>query len=149
MTDVIGMDICPFVRALLPLAMSLMTDPIQECSKIATNLFASLVRVAPLVRKSISVVLPGVEENSHADSVLDHLIHGKPLPPCEMPVALKETLKKAKVSLRNYQMEGISWLRFLQTVNLNGALCDSMGLGKYCFTSPSCLYPRCCANSTF
>jgi hypothetical protein len=149
MTDVIGMDICPFVRALLPLAMSLMTDPIQECSKIATNLFASLVRVAPLVRKSISVVLPGVEENSHADSVLDHLIHGKPLPPCEMPVALKETLKKAKVSLRHYQIEGISWLRFLQTVNLNGALCDSMGLGKYCFTSPSCLYPRCCANSTF
>jgi hypothetical protein len=130
MTDVIGMEICPFVRALLPLAMSLMTDPIQECSKIATNLFASLVRVAPLVRKSISIVLPGIEESSHADSVLDHLIHGKPLPPCEMPAALTETLKKAGVSLRNYQMEGISWLRFLQTVNLNGALCDSMGLGK-------------------
>ena len=27
-------------------------------------------------------------------------------------------------------MEGITWLRFLQTVNLNGALCDDMGLGK-------------------
>jgi hypothetical protein len=130
MTDAIGMEICSFVRALLPLSMSLMTDPMQECSKIATNLFASLVRVAPLVRKSISVIFPGVEENSHADSVLDHLIHGKPLPPCKMPVVLMETLKKAEVSLRPYQMEGISWLRFLQTVNLNGALCDSMGLGK-------------------
>lgn len=28
------------------------------------------------------------------------------------------------------QRDGISWIRFLQSVNLNGALCDDMGLGK-------------------
>jgi TATA-binding protein-associated factor len=27
-------------------------------------------------------------------------------------------------------MDGVTWLKFLQSVNLNGALCDSMGLGK-------------------
>ncbi|EEC50024.1 predicted protein, partial [Phaeodactylum tricornutum CCAP 1055/1] len=32
--------------------------------------------------------------------------------------------------LRQYQLEGIAWLRFLHTLRLNGALCDSMGLGK-------------------
>jgi hypothetical protein len=127
--DVVGMEVCPFVRSLLPLAMSLMTAQEEGCANIATNIFASLVRVAPLVRKSISISSASPSEN-HASSVIDHLIHGEPLPPCRIPEAITEALKKSGTSLREYQMEGVSWLRFLQTVNLNGALCDSMGLGK-------------------
>jgi TATA-binding protein-associated factor len=34
------------------------------------------------------------------------------------------------IHLRNYQIEGITWLGFLCKYNLNGALCDDMGLGK-------------------
>lgn len=35
-----------------------------------------------------------------------------------------------EIHLRNYQIEGITWLGFLCKYNLNGALCDDMGLGK-------------------
>ena len=34
------------------------------------------------------------------------------------------------ITLREYQKEGIKWLGFLIKYNLNGALCDEMGLGK-------------------
>jgi SNF2 family DNA or RNA helicase len=53
-----------------------------------------------------------------------------PLPPCVFPLPIQVEMEKSGVSLRGYQAEGVAWLRFLQTVRLNGALCDSMGLGK-------------------
>jgi hypothetical protein len=134
--DAIGMeDIRPFVRTLLPLAMSMMTDPYEDCAKIAANMFSALVRVAPLVPKTrlssaraSSLACPAA--SPVASSVIDHLIHGEPLPPCEIPSSVVAALKQSGIKLRNYQIEGLSWLRFLQSVNLNGALCDSMGLGK-------------------
>uniref|UniRef100_A0A7S4AAS6 Uncharacterized protein n=1 Tax=Pseudo-nitzschia australis TaxID=44445 RepID=A0A7S4AAS6_9STRA len=50
--------------------------------------------------------------------------------PCDIYSNVAESLREGGVVLRNYQHEGVSWLRFLQRINLNGALCDSMGLGK-------------------
>jgi superfamily II DNA or RNA helicase len=35
-----------------------------------------------------------------------------------------------KAEMRPYQIEGLSWLHFLQTQNLGGCLADDMGLGK-------------------
>ena len=133
---VVGLSICPFVRQLLRRVMSLMADPISSISKMANSIFASLVRVAPLVRPETSVAwdtqtTPNSIKVHNADSVMDHLIHGKPLPAYSLPGTVKEALAKNNISLRPYQMEGIAWLRFLQTVNLNGALCDSMGLGEF------------------
>lgn len=125
-----GMEICPFVRSLLPLVMSLMTDPVQECSQIANSAFASLVRVAPLVREGSSVVIDRVGVDNHSEAVVDHLILGKPLPPSPLPNPVEVALRESGVVLRQYQVEGVAWLRFLQRVKLNGALCDSMGLGK-------------------
>ena len=128
--DATGMSICPFVRSLLPVAMSLMTDPIEECAKTAATIFSSLVQVAPLVRDSASLSLMKGDVHNRADLVMAHLINGKPLPPCDIHSSILKTLESAGVKLRPYQMEGVAWLRFLQTVRLNGALCDSMGLGK-------------------
>lgn len=34
------------------------------------------------------------------------------------------------VKLRAYQLEGITWMRFLSKFGLNGILADDMGLGK-------------------
>eukprot|EP00957_Ditylum_brightwellii_P201174 15324393-Ditylum_brightwellii.AAC.1 len=65
-----------------------------------------------------------------SDKVIEHLIHGRPLPPCQIPAKIKNTLERSGVKLRAYQIEGVSWIRFLHSVNLNGALCDDMGLGK-------------------
>jgi superfamily II DNA or RNA helicase len=126
----VDMKICPFVRILLPIAMSLMADPEEACAKQASQTFAILVRVAPLVRESFESTWQTWGIDDHSESVMDHLIHGKPLPPCELPSLLAAEMVTTGISLRSYQQEGISWLRFLQTTKLNGALCDDMGVGK-------------------
>ena len=127
----VGIAICPFVRRLLRIVMSLMADPTPSCAKTATSIFASLVRVAPLVESEDIVAAENAPPDSgiyEADSVVDHLIHGKPLPPYTLPQKIQIALTRGGITLRPYQMEGIAWLRFLQNVKLNGALCDSMGL---------------------
>ena len=126
----VDMEICPFVQALLPIAMSLMADPEDACAKQASQTFAILVRVAPLVRKSATSTWQTYGIDDHSESVMEHLIHGRPLPPCEFPAVLLKEMRTTGISLRSYQEEGIAWLRFLQVTKLNGALCDDMGVGK-------------------
>ena len=122
----VGMDICPFVHCLLPVTMSLMTDSLQDCAKQAAQSFAALVRVSPLVKQGKRRQWETETFNNHSDQVIDHLIHGKPLPPCVLPDPIMNELKSAGVSLRDYQVEGISWLRFLEQVQLNGILAGAL-----------------------
>jgi hypothetical protein len=61
----VDIDVCPFVRYLLPIVMSLMTDPIPDCAKEASKAFADLVQVAPLVREVASVPW-SVDVDDHA-----------------------------------------------------------------------------------
>uniref|UniRef100_A0A7S4MQM3 Uncharacterized protein n=2 Tax=Odontella aurita TaxID=265563 RepID=A0A7S4MQM3_9STRA len=123
--------ICPFVQCLLPVAMSMMTDLDEDCSRTAASAFAVLVRVAPLIGETDArVQLPEGLYDKSTDDVISHLIHGKPLPPCELPFKVRNALECSGVQLRKYQMEGVAWIHFLRSVNLNGALCDDMGLGK-------------------
>ncbi|KAL3945300.1 MAG: hypothetical protein SGBAC_000648 [Bacillariaceae sp.] len=130
LVKVCSVEICPFVRSLLPLVMARMTDSEETCARIAASIFALLVRVAPVVDERTSISIRGHEIDSMAQQTINHLIHGQALPPCKLHPEIVESLKQSNTVLRNYQLEGISWLRFLQNVNLNGALCDSMGLGK-------------------
>ncbi len=48
--------------------------------------------------------------------------------PDQLPVL--QTPAGLKTEMRPYQIEGLSWLHFLQTNNLGGCLADDMGLGK-------------------
>ena len=128
--QVVGLDLCPFVRQLLRIVMSLMADPLPSCARIANATFACLVRVAPLVKCETKELGNLRKEGYDEASVVDHLIHGRPLPPYSLPSKVQSSLDKNGIRLRKYQMEGITWLRFLQGVHLNGALCDSMGLGE-------------------
>jgi hypothetical protein len=124
----------PYVIVLLPIVMRLMTDTVEECSRLAASAFAILVRIAPLAASHMGKA--ACESSSQnvgqvvPDRVIRHLILGQRLPPCALPETIISHLGKSGTSLRPYQMEGISWLRFLADVNLNGALCDDMGLGK-------------------
>ena len=43
---------------------------------------------------------------------------------------LIENPEKLNAELRDYQKRGVSWLRYLETLGLNGCLADDMGLGK-------------------
>lgn len=130
LVDDAGMSICPFVKVLLPLSMSLMTDPVLECSRQAACVFSKLVQLAPLVSSSVDLALHADGTPLVADKVISHLINGQPLPPCNIHPKVSKALAASGVELRPYQMEGISWLRFLQSLRLNGALTDAMGLGK-------------------
>lgn len=120
--------LCPYVKSLLPIVMSMMIDPVELCAEIAARIFSLLVQVAPLVTESVNIA--GLERDDEANLVIDHLIHGKKLHACEIHPYVAKALREGGVVLRNYQREGVSWLRFLQRIKLNGALCDSMGLGK-------------------
>jgi TATA-binding protein-associated factor len=115
--NVLGVDVKDKVVELLPIAMGGMGDSFGKVGKRCANIFAKLIRVAPLVTDVEST-----------DSVIKHLIHGKPLPPISLPPALLAASNN--ILLRNYQKEGVTWLNFLMDVNLNGVLSDEMGLGK-------------------
>ena len=67
-----------------------------------------------------------VFEVAHDDalsSMLSKLTNNSSLEPIEDPEHLNATL-------RDYQKRGVSWLRYLEQLNLNGCLADDMGLGK-------------------
>ncbi|WP_275575137.1 SNF2-related protein [Methylocucumis oryzae] len=38
--------------------------------------------------------------------------------------------EQLKANLRDYQKRGVAWLRYLESLQLNGCLADDMGLGK-------------------
>lgn len=65
-------------------------------------------------------------QSTHQQLLINHLIHAKPLPAVALP---SDIIAKGLV-LRNYQVEGISWLNFLKSVGVSGVLADDMGLGK-------------------
>ena len=103
--DSVGLDICPFVRYLLPIAMTMMTDIVEECAKLAANIFASLVRVAPLVSNTSKINSQENDlEGELSNKVIDHLIHGKPIPFCPLPERLSAAMESSNISLRNYQV---------------------------------------------
>jgi|AntRauTorckE5430_2_1112549.scaffolds.fasta_scaffold01206_2 TATA-binding protein-associated factor len=127
----VGLQLCPYIRQILPIAMPAMTDSLKQCADLSSSTFSLLVRLAPLVDNSGYHNNPKLQgEDQDAQKVMDHLIHGEPLPPCQLPSSILSTLKKNGIKLRDYQVEGVSWLQFLKSVRLNGALCDDMGLGK-------------------
>ena len=45
-------------------------------------------------------------------------------------LALIDNPTQLNAQLRDYQKRGVSWLRYLETLGLNGCLADDMGLGK-------------------
>lgn len=104
----IGVEICPYVRDLLPVSMSMMIDKVEECAHVAAANFASLVRVAPLVSNSSSstshFTTRNIENDDMSSKVIDHLIHGKPIPFHPLPQSLQDALKKSDTTLRNYQV---------------------------------------------
>ncbi len=118
-----------YVKFLIPVVMSMMIDPLKPCADLSASTFSRLVQLAPLVEANppIELDLKGWNQEC-SEKVVEHLIHGKPLPPCEIPEIIIDAIHKNNITLRKYQVEGISWIQFLKSVKLNGALCDDMGL---------------------
>jgi len=64
-----------------------------------------------------------VDPEDGLSQMLSNLKNGSQLQPIDNP-------KKLNGHLRAYQKTGVSWLRYLEQLGLNGCLADDMGLGK-------------------
>lgn len=64
-----------------------------------------------------------VELNEHLAGMIGQLNHNGRIPPMPLTASFQG-------KLRNYQVEGSAWLRFLRRFGLGGCLADDMGLGK-------------------
>ena len=123
-------DICRFVRVLLPSVMQLMCNSSQACSQLASSIFSNLILNAPFAQSTTTVSFQECGLEPVCENVIDHLIFGLPIPNSELPDLVTNELSHNGIVVRDYQKEGIAWLRFLQSLRLNGSLCDTMGLGK-------------------
>ena len=115
--------------------MSIMTNPVGGCANLSEATFTRPVWVALLVGGGDDDAPEGAifrdgELTPASERVIDHLIHGKPLHPCQFPEEIGASLEENGICLRRYQKEGIAWIQFLRSVRLNGAFCDDMVLGK-------------------
>lgn len=116
----------PYVLFLVVPVLGRMSDSNEAVRLLATNTFAELVKLVPLIHglpdpPHFSPALLARRETERA--FLAQLMDGSKVQPYTLPVEMK-------VQLRPYQLEGVSWMAFLARYQLHGILCDDMGLGK-------------------
>lgn len=110
--------------------ISLLTAPVMKCMahsvpsirQLASVTFGMLVTLMPLEKSFPTELADDLKlvwnENYQ---FLSALMHPSVLHMSQLPFALNG------VSLRSYQLEGISWISFLAQYGLHGILCDDMG----------------------
>lgn len=121
----LDLAVLPYVLFLIVPILGRMTDPDQEVRSMATNTFATLIKMVPLEEGIPEAGLTD-EENAKRQSereFLKQLMNPKKAAPYSLAVPID-------AELRPYQKEGVSWLAFLANYQLHGILCDDMGLGK-------------------
>ena len=116
----------PYVIFLVVPVLGRMSDSDEDVRLLATNTFAELVKLVPLIHGLPDP--PGfppalLARRRSEEEFLTQLLDGSKVQPYTLPIAMK-------VELRKYQMEGVSWMAFLAKYQLHGILCDDMGLGK-------------------
>jgi TATA-binding protein-associated factor len=126
LVDELGMEVLPYVVLLVVPLLGRMSDQEEDVRLLATQSFASLVKLMPL---EVGVPdPPGMADSLSKQRLverrfLEQLLDPKMLDNYAMTVAIKSDLRK-------YQQDGVNWLGFLNKYKLHGILCDDMGLGK-------------------
>uniref|UniRef100_A0A1I8AFN7 Importin N-terminal domain-containing protein n=1 Tax=Steinernema glaseri TaxID=37863 RepID=A0A1I8AFN7_9BILA len=114
-----------------PLTFAAMSDGVQEIRETAAVAFRKMVAIMPLEQGGNFVTdeLNDDLKNTYKANVnfLNVLSC-----PARLPIIAKEEIVglDQAVDIRHYQLEGITWMRFLYGYGLNGILADDMGLGK-------------------
>ena len=124
--ELLDIKILPYVIFLVVPVLGRMSDPDDEVRLMATNTFASLVKLVPLEAGLPDP--PGFSRDLLAKrqterEFLMQLLDGSKVQEYKIPISFG-------VDLRKYQRDGVSWLAFLARYQLHGLLCDDMGLGK-------------------
>ena len=122
----LGLQLVPYIVLLIVPVLGAMSDTDHQVRLLATNTFATLVRLLPLDGGGTSSVELGEElrQRKEREKVfLSQLLDARKAEEFRISVPVK-------AELRRYQVVGVNWLAFLARYRLHGVLCDDMGLGK-------------------
>lgn len=122
----LDVDIVPYIVLLVVPVLGRMSDPSDSVRFMATQCFATLIRLLPLeagIPDPPAMSADLIRQKARERHFLEQLLDGKKLENYKIPVPIKAELRK-------YQQDGVNWLSFLNKYKLHGILCDDMGLGK-------------------
>ncbi|KAA0718268.1 TATA-binding protein-associated factor 172 [Triplophysa tibetana] len=122
----LDVDIVPYIVLLVVPVLGRMSDPCDSVRFMATQCFATLIRLLPLeagIPDPPSMSEDLIRQKARERHFLEQLLDGRKLESYKIPVPIKAELRK-------YQQDGVNWLAFLNKYKLHGILCDDMGLGK-------------------
>ncbi|KAM0754707.1 hypothetical protein T439DRAFT_368083, partial [Meredithblackwellia eburnea MCA 4105] len=124
--DLLDVKVLPYIIFLVVPVLGRMSDSDDDVRLVATNTFASLIKLVPLEAGLPDP--PGfpeelISKRQQEREFLTQLLDGSKVEEYKIPIPIG-------VELRKYQRDGVSWLAFLAKYQLHGLLCDDMGLGK-------------------
>lgn len=122
----LDVDIVPYIVLLVVPVLGRMSDPSDSIRFMATQCFATLIRLLPLeagIPDPPAMSADLIQQKARERHFLEQLLDGRKLENYKIPVPIKAELRK-------YQQDGVNWLSFLNKYKLHGILCDDMGLGK-------------------
>ncbi|KAM5142212.1 TATA-binding protein-associated factor 172 [Mantella aurantiaca] len=122
----LDVGIVPYIVLLVVPVLGRMSDQTDSVRFMATQCFATLIRLMPLeagIPDPPSMSDELIKLKARERNFLEQLLDGKKLENYTIPVPIKAELRK-------YQQDGVNWLAFLNKYKLHGILCDDMGLGK-------------------
>ncbi|XP_029963411.1 TATA-binding protein-associated factor 172-like isoform X1 [Salarias fasciatus] len=122
----LDVGIVPYIVLLVVPVLGRMSDPSDSIRFMATQCFATLIRLLPLeagIPDPPAMSADLVRQKARERHFLEQLLDGRKLENYKIPVPIKAELRK-------YQQDGVNWLSFLNKYKLHGILCDDMGLGK-------------------
>ncbi|KAI5477115.1 hypothetical protein MNV49_006843 [Pseudohyphozyma bogoriensis] len=124
--ELLDIKILPYVIFLVVPILGRMSDPDDDVRLVATNTFATLIKLVPLEAGLPDP--PGfpaelLARRQFEREFLTQLLDGSKVEEYKIPIPIS-------IDLRKYQRDGVSWLAFLAKYQLHGLLCDDMGLGK-------------------
>jgi len=126
LSEQLEINIVPYIVLLVINVLGAMSDSDSQVRLLATNTFATLVRLMPLdggvpEPPNLSDQLKMKKEKEK--QFLSQLLNSKNAESYTISVPVA-------ADLRSYQVAGVNWLAFLNKYRLHGILCDDMGLGK-------------------
>ncbi|KAM9476591.1 TATA-binding protein-associated factor 172 isoform 2-T2 [Clarias gariepinus] len=122
----LDVDIIPYIVLLVVPVLGRMSDPSDSVRFMATQCFATLIRLLPLeagIPNPPTMSDELIRQKARERHFLEQLLDSRKLENYTIPVPIKAELRK-------YQQDGVNWLSFLNKYKLHGILCDDMGLGK-------------------
>lgn len=118
------------VSLIAPLSLKAISDPLESVRTAAAFSFGKFVALLSLENpKKTLLGLNEILTKKYVSSldfsnVLSCPTNLSVIQTSEIPSLI------SSISLRSYQLEGITWMRYLSKFGLNGILADDMGLGK-------------------